>query len=58
MVGPRRQIASDVPLDRVVLNILDGDLGEPLGALADTLEPDDHGIMWWAGNPPQWRNDY
>lgn len=49
-VGLRQHIGStDWPVETVVLNILTYDLGEPLGSLVDTLEPDDHGVMWWSG---------
>lgn len=54
IVGFRQHIGSaDWPLETVVLNILTYDLGEPLGTLVDTLEPDDHGVMWWRGTPPE-----
>jgi hypothetical protein len=53
LLGLRQHIGSrDWPVDTVVLNILSEDLGEPLGSLVDSLEPDEHGVMWWSGTSP------
>jgi hypothetical protein len=56
-IGLRREIESDWPLESVVLNILTADLGEPIGPSVDT-DPDEHGVTWWTGAPPQWRVRY
>ncbi|HEX6875650.1 MAG TPA: hypothetical protein VF165_08330 [Nocardioidaceae bacterium] len=53
IVGLRQHIGStDWPMETVVLNILTEDLGEPLGSLVHSLEPDEHGVMWWSGTSP------
>lgn len=54
IVGLRQHIGStDWPLETAVLNILTYGLDEPLGSRADTLEPDENGVMWWTGTPPE-----
>lgn len=55
-IGLRQHIGpTDWPVEIVVLNILTYDLGEPLGSAVDSLEPDDHGVMWWSGiSPGSW----
>ena len=55
-LGLRRNVEANVPAQHVVEDILSGDLGEPLGGLVDALVPDDNGVMWWEGNPPEWRH--
>ena len=57
IVGLRQNTGSpDWPLETVVLNILTYDLGEPLGLVTDTLQADEHGVMWWTGTPARsWR---
>lgn len=57
-LGLRRQIESDWPVDAVVEYIVTSELGEPLGSREAWLEPDEHGIHWWVGDPPDWRVQY
>jgi len=43
-----------LPLDIVVRQILDAELGEPPGLLVEGVAPDSSGITWWHGEPPGW----
>lgn len=53
IVGLRQHIgATDWPLETAVLNILTCGLDEPLGSRVNTLKPDEYGVMWWTGTPP------
>jgi hypothetical protein len=54
-LGLRRTGETDWTIDGVVDQVLVGELGEPLGALEDTLRADDKGVMWWTGDQPEWR---
>ena len=56
-VGLRRQIESDWPLEAVVLYILTSELGESW-VPAETLESDEHGVLWWTGDTPGNRVQY
>jgi len=53
-LGLRRKIDADLPLSRVVGQILDAELGEPVGRMIDGVAPDANGITWWHGEPPEW----
>lgn len=54
IVGLRQHIgATDWPLETAVLNILTCGLDEPLGSRVNTLRPDEYGVMWWTGTPPE-----
>lgn len=55
IVGLRRVIELDVPLDAVVSDILEGDFGEPMGSDAEHIWLDDEGRRWWSGLRPEWR---
>jgi hypothetical protein len=57
ILGLRRRIEADVPLDDMIGKILDAELGEPPGALVEDVEPDSDGITWWQGEPRQWWRD-
>jgi hypothetical protein len=46
LLSLRRQIEPDVPLDVVIDEILQAELGEPLGSLADELVVDQNGVHW------------
>ncbi len=53
-LGLRRELDLDLPVSRVVDQILDAELGEPPGRLIDGVEPDENGIVWWHGEPAKW----
>lgn len=54
-LGLRRTVEPCWTIDGLVDQVLVGELGEPLGALEDTLRADDKGFMWWTGDRPEWR---
>lgn len=54
-LGLRRVVEADWSIDGVVGQVLDGELGEPLGSLEETLRGDEHGVMWWSGDLPEWK---
>lgn len=57
-IGLRRRIDDDLPVSWVVGQILEAELGEPPGGMLDGVEPDENGIVWWHGEPPEWwKND-
>jgi hypothetical protein len=55
-LGLRRVIEPDVPLDEVVEEIVNYEIGEPLGSLFDPAGIDEEGVFWWDGGPPQHRS--
>lgn len=55
VVGLRRTVEPDWSIDAVVDHVLVGELGEPLGAMEDELVADKDGVMWWAGDTPEWK---
>lgn len=54
LLGLRRRIDDDLPLDVVVLQIVASELGEPVGRMVEGVEPDSDGITWWEGEPREW----
>jgi hypothetical protein len=56
LLGLRREVETDVPVDAVAMDIVWDDLIEPLGRQADGLMRDGDGIMWWPGTRPEWRH--
>lgn len=54
-LGLRRVVEDDWTIDGVVGQVMDGELGEPLGGLVNTLQPDEGGVMWWSGDLPEWK---
>lgn len=54
-LGLRREVEDDWTLEGVADEILTCELDEPLGSMIDTLQPDEHGVMWWTGNLPEWK---
>jgi hypothetical protein len=53
-LGLRRMIDSDLPVDVVVGQVLEAELGEPPGAMIDGVVEDSDGVTWWAGEPREW----
>ena len=53
-LGLRRSVTPEWTIDGLVFEVLTCELEEPLGSLMSALEPDDRGVMWWSGNPPEW----
>jgi hypothetical protein len=54
-LGLRRTIEADWTVAGIADEIVSCEIGEPLGSLYDTLQPDAEGVMWWTGNLPEWR---
>lgn len=56
--GLRRELGGEVLASRsgeravdVADDIVTGDVGEPLGRVADSMVPDDDGVWWWGDVP-------
>lgn len=54
-IGLRRTVEPDWTIEGVADEVVTCELGEPLGSLWHTLTPDLAGVMWWTGNPPEWK---
>lgn len=51
VVGLRRQIESDVTVGDLVDEIVNFEIGEPLGSVFDPKRIDAEGVFWWDGGP-------
>lgn len=54
VLGLRRDLEPDVAPELIADEIVDREIGEPLGSLDDELELPD-GVHWFRGNRPEWR---
>lgn len=54
-LGLRRTLEAGVPVAALVDEIVNREVGEPLGSLSAELTQDADGVWWFEGNPPQWR---
>ena len=55
-VGLRRLVEADVPINEIVEEIVDLEIGEPKANFYRRLKPDGEGVRWWQGNPPSERS--
>lgn len=55
LLGLRRRVEPDIPLERIIEEIAHREIGEPLGSLSAELVADEDGVWWFEGNRPDWR---
>lgn len=55
ILGLRRTLEPYVPVDSLVDEIVNREIGEPLGSLQNELLEDADGVWWFEGNRPEWR---
>jgi hypothetical protein len=54
-LGLRRTVEDDWSIEGLVEEMVVCEMGEPLGSLYESLQPDAKGVMWWTGNLPEWK---
>lgn len=55
-LGLRRRLEPHLEDWQELANILDGELGEPVGTPVEGVLADEEGITWWEGDRPEWRS--